>query len=135
MPFVSTTRPLTRKPAGLPRVLDRFIQTGVSLEALQAWPQGRPEAAENLPVKSAVPVLIATGEFDPDTPTKWARATAARLPNAHLLEFAGMSHVPLFSHPEAARIMKAFLEDPTRHPDPGMIGTRPAFLLSSDAAK
>ena len=132
-PFERPARML--KPRGLPPELRNFIQTAITPVALQAWPQGRPEAAENLPVKSAVAVLIATGEFDPDTPTKWARATAARLPNAHLLEFAGMSHVPLFSHPEAARIMKAFLEDPTRHPDPGMIGIRPPFLLSPDAAK
>ena len=132
-PFERPARML--RPSGLPPELRAFVQTAVTPVALKAWPQGKPEAAENRPMASAVPVLIAAGEFDPDTPTKWARATAARMPNAHLLEFAGMSHVPLFTHPEAARIMRAFLEDPVRAPDPGTIGARPSFVRPSDTAK
>jgi pimeloyl-ACP methyl ester carboxylesterase len=123
-----------RRPAGLPRELARFVQTAVPLEALRAWPRGHPEARENEPVKSRVPVLIAAGEFDPDTPAKWARETASFLSGAHLIEFAGYTHVPLFEHPEAARIMKEFLAEPTRRPDPGSASIRPAFRLSWDTA-
>ena len=119
-----------RKPAGLPPELARFIQSAVSLEALQAWPQGRPEALENEPVRSGVPILIAAGEFDPDTPPKWARRTASRLPNAHLVEIAGYTHVPLRGHPEAARIMREFLADPSRSPAPGKAAVRRPFRLS-----
>ncbi len=117
-------------PAGMPPELARFIQPQVPLEALRLWPQGRPDARENEPVRSGVPVLIAAGEFDPDTPTKWARRTASFLPNSHLMEFAGYSHVPLFRHPEAVRIMREFLADPSHRPDPGEAAERPAFLLS-----
>jgi len=125
-PFERRNRML--KPAGLPLELKAFVQTAVHPVALTDWPQGWPDPAENRPMSSPLPVLIAAGEFDPDTPLAWARSTANRLPNAHLIEFAGMSHVPLFSHPEAARIMKAFLADPTRRPDPGAAAIRPAFL-------
>ena len=121
-----------RKPAGLPPELARFIQSAVSLEALQAWPQGHPEAIENEPVRSPVPILIAAGEFDPDTPVKWARRTASHLPNSFLVEIAGYTHVPLFSHPEAARIMAEFLADPSRRPDPGQTVERRPFRLSWD---
>jgi pimeloyl-ACP methyl ester carboxylesterase len=121
-----------RKPAGLPPELGRFIQSAVSLEALQAWPQGRPDPRENEPVRSPAPVLIAAGEFDPDTPTKWARRAASFLPHSQLIEFAGFSHVPLFSHPEAARIMREFLADPSRRPDPGKAAERRPFRLSWD---
>jgi pimeloyl-ACP methyl ester carboxylesterase len=117
-------------PAGMPPELARFVQPQVPLEALRVWPQGRPEAAENEPVRSRVPILISAGEFDPDTPAKWARRTSSCLPNSHLIEFAGYSHVPLFSHPEAARIMRDFLADPLRRPDPGKTVIRPEFLLS-----
>jgi pimeloyl-ACP methyl ester carboxylesterase len=127
-PFEKPERIL--KPAGLPPELERFIQSAVPLEALKAWPQGHPDAQENEPVRSGVPALITAGEFDPDTPTKWARQTASFLPNAHLVEFAGYSHVPLFKHPEAARIMREFLADPSRRPDPGKATVRPAFRLS-----
>jgi pimeloyl-ACP methyl ester carboxylesterase len=120
------------KPAGLPPELAKFIQAAVPLEALRAWPQGKPAARENEPVRSRVPILIAAGEFDPDTPTKWARRTASFLPNAHLVEFAGYSHVPLFGHPEAARIMREFLADPSCRPEPGKAAVRPPFQLAWD---
>jgi pimeloyl-ACP methyl ester carboxylesterase len=131
-PFEDPAR--MRRPPGLPPELTRFVQTAVPLEALGAWPQGRPEARENAPVKSRVPVLIAAGEFDPDTPVRWARKAASFLANAQLVEFAGYTHVPLFGHPEAARIMKEFLADPSRRPDPGSASIRPAFRLSWDGA-
>jgi pimeloyl-ACP methyl ester carboxylesterase len=74
--------------------------------------------------------LIAAGEFDPDTPVKWARRTASHLPNSFLVEIAGYTHVPLFSHPEAARIMADFLAEPSRRPDPGKTAERRPFRLS-----
>jgi pimeloyl-ACP methyl ester carboxylesterase len=124
-PFEHRTRML--HPAGLPKALRAWVQTAVTPEALRAWPQGRPDAAENLPVSSEVPVFIASGEFDPDTPPAWARAAASRLSHAQFMAFAGMSHAPLFTHPEAARLMRAFLADPSAALDPGTIGTRPGF--------
>jgi len=132
-PFERPDRML--RPLGLPPELKTFVQTAVHPAAVTDWPQGRPDPAENRPVSSTLPVLIAAGEFDPDTPIAWARSTSARLPGAHLIAFAGMSHVPLFSHPEAARIMKAFLADPTRRPNPGAAATRPAFLHSIEPGR
>ncbi len=121
------------QPAGLPPELSRFVQAAVPVEALSAWPQGRPEPEENEPVRSAVPVLLAAGEFDPDTPVKWTRAAAAHLSNSQVVEFSGMSHVPLFAHPEANRIIKEFLENPRRKVDPGRAGVRPPFSTSLEA--
>lgn len=117
-------------PTGLPPVLSRFVQAAVPVEAFRAWPQGRPEPEENKPVRSDLPVLLAAGEFDPDTPVKWTRAAAASLPNSQVVEFAGMSHVPLFSHPEANHIIREFLADPMRKVDAGRAGIRPPFATS-----
>ncbi|MDD8025264.1 MAG: alpha/beta fold hydrolase [Acidobacteriota bacterium] len=117
-------------PAGLPPELARFIQPQIPLAAWGLWPKGHPAAGENRPVRSLVPTLIAAGEFDPDTPTKWARQTAGHLPNARLIEFAGFSHAPLFGHPEATRIMREFLADPSRKPEPGKAAERPAFQFA-----
>jgi pimeloyl-ACP methyl ester carboxylesterase len=121
---------LILRPAGLPDELARFVQTAVPFEALSAWPQGRPDEAENRPVHSDVPALIAAGEFDPDTPVAWSRRAASRLPNAQLVVFAGMSHVPLFSHPEAGRIMRAFLDSPRDRVDPGRTAERRPFAAA-----
>lgn len=123
------------KPVGLPPELEHFIQPQVPLEALRLWRHGQPEADENKPVRSRIPVLIAAGEFDPDTPVKWARRTAYLLPNAQLVEFAGCSHVPLYSNPDAARIQCEFLADPLHPVDLGDTGQRPAFHLSWDEKK
>ncbi|HXC16932.1 MAG TPA: alpha/beta hydrolase [Holophagaceae bacterium] len=131
LPFEKTARIL--HPAGLPKELKGFIQSAVPLEALVAWPQGHPDPKENTPVSSTAPILIISGEFDPDTPGKWARAAMTHLPNAHILVFPGMSHAPLFTHPESARIMKAFFDDPGHAPEPGKIREVPAFLLSGMA--
>jgi pimeloyl-ACP methyl ester carboxylesterase len=119
-------------PGGLPAELRGFVQTAIPIQALTFWPKGRPDPLENEPVKSAVPIMIASGEFDPDTPTKWATQAAAFLPKAQVLVFAGMSHVPLFTHPEAGRLMRAFLEEPLGRLDPGTISIRPPFLLTLD---
>jgi pimeloyl-ACP methyl ester carboxylesterase len=117
-----------RHPRGLPRGYGSFVQTAVAWEAFATWPQGRPDPAEDRPVVSPVPAFIASGEFDPDTPPVWARAVAERLLKAQLLTFRGMSHVPLFTHPEATRLLRAFLAHPEAPLDPGSIGTPLPFL-------
>ncbi|HYK89294.1 MAG TPA: alpha/beta fold hydrolase [Acidobacteriota bacterium] len=119
-----------RKPAGLPPELASFVQSAVPLEALQSWPQGHPDPVENKPVRSGIPILIAVGEFDPDTPPKWAREAASFLSKSYLIEFRGYTHVPLYGHPEAARIMREFLDDPSRTPDSGQASIRRPFRLS-----
>ncbi len=118
------------RPAGLPAELARFVQTSVPPEALRFWPRGRPGARENRPVRSDIPCLVAAGEFDPDTPVSWGRTTAARLKNSQLIVFAGMTHVPLFSHPEAGRIVRAFLASPQSRVDPSGTGERRPFIAT-----
>lgn len=121
-----------RRPPGTPRELERFVQAAVPLEALTIWPQGTPEAVENRPVRSRVPALVTAGEFDPDTPVVWGRRTAAGLENAQLVVFAGMTHVPLFTHPEAGRIMREFLAAPLDRVKPGRTGERRPFARALD---
>jgi len=129
-PFESPAKIL--HPPGLPAELSRFVQAAVPVEALHAWPQGQPDPREDAPVQSQIPVLIAAGEFDPDTPPKWAREAASHLAHAFVIDFASYTHVPLRGHPEAARIMKEFLADPSRRPEPGTAAIRRPFRLSWD---
>ena len=131
LPFERLPRIL--HPAGVPKALRGWFQAAVPLEALEGWHQGHPDPKENTPISSAVPILIASGEFDPDTPGAWARAAMARWPNAHLVFFPGMSHAPLFTHPDGGRLMKAFFDDPNRTPEVGKITEVPDFLLSGSA--
>ncbi len=80
----------------------------------------KPEAAsENRPVESTLPVLLINGEYDPDTPPKWAEAMLARLKNGHHLVFRGYGHLPVFYWPDpcAMEMANAFFNDPTKKPD------------------
>jgi pimeloyl-ACP methyl ester carboxylesterase len=66
------------------------------------------------PVRSSVPVLILSGEFDPVTPHAWARAAARYLRRGHLVEMRGESHGTLFGNTCAATVVRDFMADPGR---------------------
>ncbi len=83
-----------------------------SVAMCKAWNVAPADARENLPVKSDVPVLVLSGEFDPDTPPQWARAMAANLPNARFVLMPGRSHGAGFNRCGGTMEL-AFLHDPT----------------------
>ena len=74
------------------------------------------------PVRSGIPTLILTGDFDDRTPTALARRIAATLSHAYLVEFPDEGHD---TRPSAchAGIVAQFLEDPTRQPDTSCVAT------------
>jgi pimeloyl-ACP methyl ester carboxylesterase len=88
------------------------IDEGAATPALcGAWNVAPVPAIENEPVKSDVPVLIFTGEFDPDTPPQWGRRLLSAMPNAKYVEFRGRSHGAGFN-PCGEQIVLAFLRAP-----------------------
>jgi pimeloyl-ACP methyl ester carboxylesterase len=95
------------------RVLDR--------ECEQWLPHLRDEAMP-APVRSGIPTLILTGDFDDRTPTELARRIAATLSHAYLVEFPDEGHD---TRPSAchASIVAQFLEYPTRQPDTSCVAT------------
>ena len=96
------------------RVLDR--------ECEQWLPHLRDESMP-APVRSGIPTLILTGDFDDRTPTELARRIAARLSHAYLVEFPDEGHDT--PRPSGCHwgILAQFLEDPTRQPDTSCVAT------------
>lgn len=80
-------------------------------QVCRTWNVPAAAAEENTAVRADTPVLIYSGAFDPDTPTDWARAQLANLPNARLVIMPGKSHGASFSAC-ATGISVAFLRDP-----------------------
>ncbi len=76
------------------------------------WPRGPVPAAFRAPVRSAIPVLLLSGEFDPVTPPEWAEAAAAPLERGHLFIFPAIGHGVLDSDACAVRLVRAFWADP-----------------------
>jgi pimeloyl-ACP methyl ester carboxylesterase len=84
---------------------------GPSPALCRAWNVAPAPAVENEVVKSDVPVLIFSGEFDPDTPPEWGRRLLDAMPNARFVEFRGRSHGAGFNAC-GAEILMAFLRAP-----------------------
>ena len=103
------------------RVFDR--------ECEQWLPQLRDESMP-APVRSGIPTLILTGDFDDRTPTEHAHRIAATLSYAYLVEFPDEGHD---ARPSAchAGIVAQFLEDPTREPDTSCVEAIPPIPFAT----
>ena len=61
-------------------------------DACAAWPAAVPEPAAHAPTRSDVPVLLVSGELDPNTPPRWADDALRTLPNARHVVLRGVAH-------------------------------------------
>ncbi|HEV2667922.1 MAG TPA: alpha/beta fold hydrolase [Blastocatellia bacterium] len=62
------------------------------VRACQEWPRGSIPAGYYQPVKSAVPVLMLSGELDPATPARFGAAAAQSLPNSRQVLIRNEAH-------------------------------------------
>jgi pimeloyl-ACP methyl ester carboxylesterase len=103
------------------------------LEECPLWQSRFADPAEQVPVRSDVPTLILTAEFDDRTPTELARRIAATLRRAYVFELPGMGHGPP-QGPQTCRLSLViqFLENPLREPDSACVAEMPRieFLTS-----
>ena len=79
--------------------LDRSFLGSVMLDGLTAmcevWPRGVVDADLKEPLRSAVPALLLSGEFDPVTPPVYAAAAAAGFSDHAEVVFKGQGHIQL----------------------------------------
>ena len=73
---------------------------------------------ENAPVKSNIPALIFSGEYDPDTPPAWGKLVSTWFPNSYFYEVRNTSHGVLFGNRcSIVDIAPSFLNDPAKRPN------------------
>lgn len=89
------------------------------------WGAGNPDPVEYLPVESAVPTLLLSGELDPITPPSTATETAQYLSNHYLYILPARAHAVSFG-PCADHIAANFFDDPTHAPDTACIAALPS---------
>ena len=79
---------------------------------------------ENQAVESDVPVLLISGEYDNETPPRWANNMMENLTNSFHLIFKGWTHGPTtnWSNPCAMEAANAFFNDPLKKPNPTCMG-------------
>lgn len=63
------------------------------------WKVRRAKAIENKPVKSDIPTMVITAEYDAYTPPVWGQGLATNLKNSFLFEVPWTGHGPAFSTP------------------------------------
>jgi hypothetical protein len=62
------------------------------LKACEFWPRGKVDPSYYEPVKSAVPVLVLSGDLDPVTPPTWGESVLPHLSNARHIVVPGTGH-------------------------------------------
>jgi pimeloyl-ACP methyl ester carboxylesterase len=80
------------RDTGLPLAehLYRFVEE--IFDRCQVWNVKQAGEIETQAVASPIPALILSGEYDPLTPTHWARLAAQNLPDSDVFVFPGAGH-------------------------------------------
>jgi pimeloyl-ACP methyl ester carboxylesterase len=101
------------------------------LEICAAWGLTATDRAENAGVRSEVPALLISGEFDPITPPENAREAARTLGRATQLVVPRGGHTAGLLSPCARATMVRFLDAPQRTPDTSCLAQEPTtpFLI------
>jgi len=89
-------------------------------EVCNIWGVKKVPELENLAIRSDIPVLLISGEYDELTPVKWAEAMSNNLTNSYHLIFKGWKHGPTtnWSNPCAMQAANDFFNNPTEKPKP-----------------
>ncbi|MBT8301151.1 MAG: alpha/beta hydrolase [Maribacter sp.] len=90
-------------------------------EICNIWSVKKVAAIENQPIKSNIPVLLISGEYDNETPVKWAESMMNNLTNSYHLIFRGWKHTPTTNWGNQCAMQAAndFFNNPITRPKPG----------------
>ena len=80
-------------------------------EICKLWTQPPTDISESNPVKSEVPVLFLSGEFDPATPAVWAKGTENNFTNSWHKVWKGFGHGIIAASECADKVAAKFLSN------------------------
>jgi len=88
------------------------------------WGVKKVEEIENQAVKSNIPILFISGEYDNETPSKWAKSMKPNFINSYHLIFKGWKHTPTtnWSNQCAMQSANDFFNNPEEEPNPNCFG-------------
>jgi pimeloyl-ACP methyl ester carboxylesterase len=93
-------------------------------EICKIWSVRKMSDRDNEAIKSDVPVLLISGEYDNETPVKWAASMMANLPNSYHMIFQGWKHTPTTNWGNTCAMQAAndFFNNPRAKPNPECFG-------------
>lgn len=88
------------------------------------WGVKRVAEIENQAIKSSIPVLLISGEYDNETPVKWAKSMTNNFMNSYHLIFKGWKHTPTTNWSNQCAMIAAndFFNNPREKPKPECLG-------------
>ena len=107
------------------RVDSMWLQFEEGGEECGIWQTRYADSVESAPVKSDIPTLVITGEFDERTPADHARRGTVGLTRKYVYDMPGEGHGSIPPVGCQIEIIKQFLRDPMREPDASCIATVP----------
>jgi len=97
----------------------------------EIWTVKKVAEIENKEVKSDIPVLFISGEYDNETPVKWANSMTGNFTNSYHLIFKGWKHTPTTNWSNQCAMISAnkFFNNPNEKPIADCFGqiTSPEF--------
>ena len=105
---------------------------GALLEICEAWGIEALPNEVHEPVRSAVPALLLSGDYDPITPPSFAAAVGAGLQNDFEITFPSGSHGQAFSSECANGIIQSFLDAPEQWPGGACANASPDDYITPD---
>ncbi|MEP6900136.1 MAG: alpha/beta hydrolase [Actinomycetota bacterium] len=114
MPF-ENLRKITAQSFLYPRLQGFEVMALPDICSVWKVPAARP--VENKPVKSDIPTMIVTAEYDAYTPPAWGKSVAKNLKNSFLVEIPRVGHGPAFSTPCLREMITDFFDNPKIAPN------------------
>jgi len=88
-----------------------------AFELCQGWGVAPAPASEDQAVKSDVPTLVLSGQFDPVTPPAWGKLAASTLSKGYFVEIPAAGHGSSLSEACPRRLALSFFDNPAAAPD------------------
>lgn len=95
------------------------------------WQERFADASTYVTVRSDIPTLILTSEFDDRTPPAYGRLLATTLKRSFVYEFPGLVHAVEITSPCYESILLTFLKNPQREPDSSCIAAAAAMTFET----
>lgn len=94
-----------------------------SKNVCKIWGVERAGELENTAVQSEIPALFINGEYDSETPPRWAKSMTNNFPNSFHLVFDGWKHTPTtnWSDQCAMEAANIFFNNPSIRPNPNCL--------------
>ncbi len=110
-----------------------FIDPGLEASLIKAFRPDSPSQEYFKPVRSSIPTLVFSGEFDPVCPPSFARTTAKTLTIASIIVVPDASHAAIHADDCTRGIGKEFYLNPAKKPTVKCLGERkPIEFVTSE---